>query len=58
MAIAFLPGMVLGEVADESFDVSAGFGRGRDRRGFSVVIILVVAMVAAAVIVFSSEQMG
>ena len=50
--------MVLGEVADESFDVSAGFGRGRDRRGFSVVIILVVAMVAAAVIVFSSEQMG
>lgn len=31
---------------------------GRDRRGFSVVIILVVAMVAAAVIVFSLEQMG
>lgn len=36
MPVAFLPGVILEEGVDEGFDISAGFGEGRDRGELAV----------------------
>ena len=57
MAVAFLPGVVMGEVTGEGFDVSAGFGSGREGGGGAVTGGIRVA-VAARKVSFILDQVG